>query len=65
MNHAETAPDFPNGGAPGSRAIGVISAVLIALRLISLGRLLQRFGAEVLRFTSSRNSNKYMREMLA
>lgn len=36
MNHAETAPDFPNGVAPGRRAIGVISAVLIALRLISL-----------------------------
>lgn len=48
------APHFLNGGALGSRAIGTISAVLTALRLLSLeaGKLTQGFGADTLWFTS-------------
>lgn len=61
------APDLPNGGAPGNRVIGAISAALTALKLLLLegGKLMQRFDAEALWFTSSRNSKKYFREVLA
>jgi len=49
------------------RAIRAISAILTTLRLPhwKLGRLLQRFGAEVLWFCFSRNSEKYFRGVLA
>lgn len=49
-------PDFPNGGAPVSRVMGRISTAPIAPRLLSLEAGKTR--AEVLWFTSSRNSKK-------
>lgn len=51
VNHKLKASLFPNGGAPGSRAVGGISTALIALRLLSLeaGKApAERFGAEVM-----------------
>ena len=50
------APDFPNGGAPGSRAMERISTALIALRLLSPQA--GKTHAEVLWFTFSRYSKK-------